>query len=106
MNGALRSIGKTTSSAATWLWRCLETAYADGPPSMSVCAWPFMAYRSAPGLQWRSKIWQGEEAQGEEAQSEAVLTNSLRDADLREPVVLGKVPGELSPRPQAAFAQH
>lgn len=73
---------------------------------MSVCAWPVMAYRSAPGLQWRSKIWQGEEAQGEEAQSEAVLTNSLREADLLEPVVLGKVPGELSPRPQAAFAQH
>jgi hypothetical protein len=78
---------------------------------MSVCAWPFMAYRSAPGLQWRSKIRQGEEAQGEEAQGEeaqgeAVLTNSLREADLLEPVVLGKVPGELSPRPQAAFAQH
>jgi hypothetical protein len=83
---------------------------------MSVCAWPFMAYRSAPGLQWRSKIRQceeaqgeevqGEEAQGEEAQGEEVLTNSLREADLLEPVVLGKVPGELSPRPQAAFAQH
>ena len=73
---------------------------------MSVCAWPFMAYRSAPGLQWRSKIRQGEGAQGEEAQGEAVLTNSLREADLLEPVVLGKVPGELSPRPQAAFAQH
>ena len=73
---------------------------------MSVCAWPFMAYRSAPGLQWRSKIRQGEEAQGEEAQGEAVLTNSLREADLLESVVLGKVPGELSPRPQAAFAQH
>ena len=68
---------------------------------MSVCAWPFMAYRSAPGLQWRSKIRHCEEAQDEE-----VLTNSLREADLREPVVLGKVPGELSPRPQAAFAQH
>ena len=73
---------------------------------MSVCAWPFMAYRSAPGLQWRSKIRQCEEAQREEAQGEEVLTYSLREADLLEPVVLGKVPGELSPRPQAAFAQH
>jgi hypothetical protein len=37
---------------------------------MSVCAWPFMAYRSAPALQWRSKIRQCEETQGEEAQGE------------------------------------
>ena len=37
---------------------------------MSVCAWPVMAYRSAPGLQWRSKIRQYEETQGEEAQGE------------------------------------
>ena len=106
MKAALRSILNSMSSAATWLWRCLETAYADGPPAMSVCAWPFMAYRSTPGLQWRSKIGQSEEARGEEARGNEVLTHSVREADLLEPVVLGKVPGELSPRPQAAFAQH
>jgi hypothetical protein len=106
MKDALRSILNATSSAGTWLWRCLEAAYADGPPAMSVCAWPFMAYRSTPGLQWRSKIGQSEEARGDEARGNEVLTRSVREADLRELVVLGKVPGELSPRPQAAFAQH
>jgi hypothetical protein len=102
MKDSLRSILKATSSAATWLWQCLETAYADGPPAMSVCAWPFMAYRSTPGLQWRSRIGPSEEA----ARGNEVLTPSVCEADLVEPVVLGKVPGELSPRPQAAFAQH
>jgi hypothetical protein len=81
----------------------------------SVCRWPTvdervrLARHGVP-IGARAAVAQQDKAvrgnTGRGGTGRKVLTNSLREADLLEPVVLGKVPGELSPRPQAAFAQH
>jgi hypothetical protein len=38
------------------LWERFQTYMASSPHSIAVCAWPFLQYRSAPGMQWHTKI--------------------------------------------------
>jgi hypothetical protein len=78
-------------------------------PADGLCRWstnierlrvPFLAYRSAPGLQRRSRIGQCEQRDRNDVHT------SVREADLLGPVPVSKIPDEFSPRPQSTLTQH
>jgi hypothetical protein len=58
MSSLVRSTNEQTPSAMARLWRSLQAFWADNPNVLIMGVWPYLTYRSAPGLQWRKRLEQ------------------------------------------------
>jgi hypothetical protein len=58
MSNFVRLTSERTPSAMARLWRSLQAYWVENPNVLIMGVWPHLAYRSAPGLQWRKCLEQ------------------------------------------------